>query len=175
MDQENSRKNGHNFYKLDEESMGTVRANLTEGYNVLVVRHIEKVMQLLQAFNEDQIDFALEMEVYETERVEAEKEQDIENASETILCPNSESDEQSSHLLLDAEITEQRPTEEILEMTLQLSRPTTPPEPQPHEPLPENVQEEQALEPDPTPTPNPQHEPDSTPTKPSILHIFYDA
>ena len=39
-----------------------------------MTRHFAEIVQLLKEFDDNQIDFALEMEAYETERVEAKKE-----------------------------------------------------------------------------------------------------
>ena len=44
-------------------------------------------MQLLEEFVEYQIDFALEMEAYETEHVEVEKEQNIAKEPEMMMQP----------------------------------------------------------------------------------------
>ena len=74
-----------------------------EDYRALAVRHSEVVAQLFEAFTEDQIDFTMEMEAYETERVKAEKKHLIVNAPETIPLPKSEFDTQSSHVLLEEE------------------------------------------------------------------------
>ena len=67
VDAENRRKEGRGFYKMDEASIQTLRANLTEDYHALVKSHTAAIEQLLEDFNDDQMMFQLEAEAYEHE------------------------------------------------------------------------------------------------------------
>ena len=70
-DAENRRKEGRGFYKMDEASIQTLRADLTEDYHTLVKSHTAAIEQLLEDFNDDQMMFRLEAEAYEQERLAA--------------------------------------------------------------------------------------------------------
>ena len=54
---ENRRKEGRGFYKMDEASIQTLRADLTEDYHALVKSHTVAIEQLLEEFNDDQMIF----------------------------------------------------------------------------------------------------------------------
>ena len=56
---------------MDEASIQTLRADLTEDYHALVKSHTAAIEQLLEEFNDDQMMFRLEAEAYEQERLAA--------------------------------------------------------------------------------------------------------
>ena len=56
---------------MDEASIQTLRADLTEDYHTLVKSHTAAIEQLLEDFNDDQMMFRLEAEAYEQERLAA--------------------------------------------------------------------------------------------------------
>ena len=63
-DAENRRKEGRGFYKMDEDNIELLREDLTEEYHTLAKSHIAAIEQLLEEFNDDQMLFRLEAEVY---------------------------------------------------------------------------------------------------------------
>ena len=56
---------------MDETSIHTLCADLTEDYHNLVKSHTAAIEQLLEEFNDDQMMFLLETEAYEQERFTA--------------------------------------------------------------------------------------------------------
>ena len=68
---ENRRKEGRGFFKMDEASIQTLRADLIEDYQSLVKSHTAAIEQLLEDFNDDQMVFRLEAEALERERLAA--------------------------------------------------------------------------------------------------------
>ena len=56
---------------MDEASIQTLRADLTEDYHALVKSQTAAIEQLLEDFNDDQMMFRLDAEVYEQERLAA--------------------------------------------------------------------------------------------------------
>ena len=68
-DAENRRKEGRGFFKMDEASIQTLRADLTEDYQSLVKSHTAAIEQLLEDFNDDQMVFRLEAEALEHEQL----------------------------------------------------------------------------------------------------------
>ena len=52
-DAENRRKEGRGFYKMDEDSIQNLRADLIEDYPTLVKSHNAAIEQLLEDFNDD--------------------------------------------------------------------------------------------------------------------------
>ena len=57
------------FFKMDEASIQTLRADLTEDYQSLVKSHTTAIEQLLEDFNDDQMVFRLEAEAHEHEHL----------------------------------------------------------------------------------------------------------
>ena len=55
-DWENRRKDGHRFYKLNEESIAAIREDLAQDYRTLADQHSEELAQLLDDFGESQED-----------------------------------------------------------------------------------------------------------------------
>ena len=53
-DWENRRKDGKGFYKLSEDSIATVREDLTHDYQALADRHTEEITQLFEEFGDSQ-------------------------------------------------------------------------------------------------------------------------
>ena len=93
-DAENRRKEGRGFYKMDEASIQTLHADLTEDYNTLVKSHTAAIEQLLEDFNDDQMMFRLEAEAYEQGRLAA-----IQTSPPT---PTEQNDEPSNEDTTDA-------------------------------------------------------------------------
>ena len=61
------------FYKLSEESIATVREDLTQDYQALADHHTEEIVQLLEDFGESQDDASLELHDIEAEQKRAEE------------------------------------------------------------------------------------------------------
>ena len=53
-DEENRRKEGRSFYKLNDESVADVRAVLARDYQALADQHSKELAQLLEDFGESQ-------------------------------------------------------------------------------------------------------------------------
>mgnify|MGYP007069668485 FL=1 len=83
------------FYKLDEESVTTIREDLANNYLVIVKCHSTEIAQLVEDFGDAQIQASLELEAYEAEQKRVEKEQAAPEAPETIMLPNNDSSEHS--------------------------------------------------------------------------------
>ena len=56
---QNRQKEGRGFFKMDEASIQTLRADLTEDYQSLAKSHTAAIEQLLEDFNDDQMVFRL--------------------------------------------------------------------------------------------------------------------
>ena len=68
-DAENRRKEGRGFYKLDEASIQTLRADLTEDYHALVRSQTAAIEQLLEELNDEEMRFRIEAEAYAQENL----------------------------------------------------------------------------------------------------------
>ena len=66
-DAENRRKEGRGFYKMDEASIQTLRADLTEDYHALVRSQTAAIEQLLEELNDEEMRFRIEAEAYAQE------------------------------------------------------------------------------------------------------------
>ena len=55
-DQENGQKEGKGFHKLNEESVASVRENLTADYQVVADHHSKKIMQLLEELDATEVE-----------------------------------------------------------------------------------------------------------------------
>ena len=66
-DQENRWKIAKGFYKLDEESITTIHEELTNDYYSLAQFHSMEIQRLLDKLEDDQLQFALDLEAYEKE------------------------------------------------------------------------------------------------------------
>ena len=71
----NWKKAEEHFYKMDEESIVTIREELSDDFYALAETQIEAVQKLIKGLEDDQLDTQLQFERYEWERpwVEAEK------------------------------------------------------------------------------------------------------
>ena len=56
------------FYKMDEESIITVRAKLTENFEAMAQEQTAGNRRELEEFEDDQLDMTLQLEAYERER-----------------------------------------------------------------------------------------------------------
>ena len=66
-DAENIKKAGDN-YKMDEESIVTIREELSDDFFSLAESHLGAVWSLVERLNDDQVDTQLQFERYERER-----------------------------------------------------------------------------------------------------------
>ena len=55
-DAENRKKAGDKFYKMDEESIVTIREELSEDFFALAEGHLKEVRGLVETLNDDQLD-----------------------------------------------------------------------------------------------------------------------
>ena len=61
-DAENRKKEGHDFYKMDEYNIQMVQEDLTEDFQALAKTHTMEIGNLLEEFNDDQLLLLIEME-----------------------------------------------------------------------------------------------------------------
>mgnify|MGYP000391435637 FL=1 len=130
-DAENRRKEGRGFYKMDEASIQTLRADLTEDYHTLVKSQTAAIEQVLEDFNDDQMLFRLEAEALEQEGLAARQ-----TKSPT---PMEQNDEPATENITEARQEEPAPAEGPAEHTEEssLGDTTTPaPTTKPHSPTP---------------------------------------
>ena len=59
---ENRKKEGHDFYKMDEYNIQMVQEDLTEDFQALAKTHTMEIGNLLEEFNDDQLLLLIEME-----------------------------------------------------------------------------------------------------------------
>ena len=64
-DAENRRKAGDKFYKMDEESIVTIREELSEDFFSLAKEHLGAVRGIVERLDDDQLDTQLQLEKYE--------------------------------------------------------------------------------------------------------------
>ena len=69
------KKAGDNFYKMDEESIVTIREELSDNFFSLADTHLEAVRRLIERLNDDKLGTQLQFERYvrEHQQLEAEK------------------------------------------------------------------------------------------------------
>ena len=65
---ENRKKAGDYFYKMDQESIITIRGESTEDFEAMAQEQITGIRRLLEEFEDDQLDMTLQLEAYERER-----------------------------------------------------------------------------------------------------------
>ena len=65
---ENRKKAGDKFYKMDEESIVTIRDELSEDFFSLAKAHLREVWGLVEKLDKGQLDAQLQLEKYERER-----------------------------------------------------------------------------------------------------------
>ena len=71
---ENQKKAGDKFYKMDEESIVTVREELSEDFFALAEAHLKEVRGLVERLDDGQLDTQLQLEKYEEDRQQQEAE-----------------------------------------------------------------------------------------------------
>ena len=67
-DHENRTKAGKGFFKLNNESIATVREDLTADYQAVVDRHSEEVVQILEEYSAVDIEIVHQLTQYEADR-----------------------------------------------------------------------------------------------------------
>ena len=67
-DAENRKKAGDKFYKMDEESIVTIREELSEDFFALAEVHLKEVRGLVEVLDDGQLDAQLQLEKYERDR-----------------------------------------------------------------------------------------------------------
>ena len=55
----NRKKNGDNFYKMDEESIVTIREELLENFFSLAESHLEAIRRMIERLEDDQLETQL--------------------------------------------------------------------------------------------------------------------
>ena len=66
-DAENRKKVGDNFYKMDEESIVTIREELSDDFFSLAESHLGVVWRLVERLDDDRLETQLQFERYERE------------------------------------------------------------------------------------------------------------
>ena len=94
---------GTGFYKMDKEHITMIREDLANNFYALAQTHSEENRKLLEEFNDDQLQFTMELEAYEWERTQLTNDQLNEAQTEHVLIrsqPNSQEIIKSGQLLL---------------------------------------------------------------------------
>ena len=73
-DAENRTKAGDKFYKMDEESIVTIREELSEDFFALAEAHLKEVRGLVERLDDGQLETQLQLEKYEQDRQQQEAE-----------------------------------------------------------------------------------------------------
>ena len=73
-DAENRKKTGDKFYKMDEESIVTIREELSEDFYALAEEHLKEIRGLVEKLDDGQLATQLELERYEQDRLRQEAE-----------------------------------------------------------------------------------------------------
>ena len=73
-DAENRQNAGKRFYKMDEESIVTIREELSENFFNLAKEHLKEVRGLVERLDDGQLDTQLDLEKYEQDRQQQEAE-----------------------------------------------------------------------------------------------------
>ena len=162
-DAEHRRKEGRGFYQMNEASIQTLRANLSEDYHALVKSHTAAIEQLLEEFNNDQMMFLLEAEAYEQEHLAA-----MQNNAPT---PTDHNDEPP--IANTTEARQEGPAPADTHITTEPTTTTTTlPEPEPTEDGPsEDTTPPDSIAKPPSPTPH-SEQPDQTHAPEDILGIL---
>ena len=146
---------------MDEASIQTLRADLTEDYHTLVKSHTAAIEQLLEDFNDDQMMFRLEAEAYEQERLAA--------TQTRPPMPTEQNNEPSNEDTTDAKQEGPAPTERPPEPT---NTPPTVPDPVATEDRSlEDTKPPTSIVQPPSPTPQ-LEQPAHTPHPENILDIL---
>ena len=67
-DEENRKKAGDKFYKMNEESIVAIREELSEDFFALAEAHLKEVRGLLEILDDGQLDTQLQLEKYAEDR-----------------------------------------------------------------------------------------------------------
>ena len=73
-DAENRMKAGDKFYKMDEESIVTIREELSEDFFALAEEHLREIRGLVERLDDGQLETQLQLEKYEQDRQQQEAE-----------------------------------------------------------------------------------------------------
>ena len=68
VDAENRTKAGDKFYKMDEESIVTIREELSEDFFALAEAHLKEVRGLVERLDDGQLETQLQLEKYKQDR-----------------------------------------------------------------------------------------------------------
>ena len=77
---ENRQKTSKRFYKMNKKNINTIREELADDFYVLAQASSDEIRKLLEEFDNDQLQFALELEAYKNERVQST--QDVRTAEQ---------------------------------------------------------------------------------------------
>ena len=83
-DHENWTKEGKVFFKLNDESIATVREDLATDYQALADQHLEEVVQILEEYGAAELEIAHQLQANETNRLATGKQ-----TIETVELPDS--------------------------------------------------------------------------------------
>ena len=73
-DAENRMKTGDKFYKMDEDSIVTIREELSEDFFALAEEHLKEIRGLVERLDDGQLETQLQLEKYEQDRQQQEAE-----------------------------------------------------------------------------------------------------
>ena len=85
-DAENQKKVGDKFYKMDEESIVTIREELSEDFFALAEAHLKEVRGLVERLDDGQLNAQLQLEKYEQDR----QQQEVEGRTTPITISDEE-------------------------------------------------------------------------------------
>ena len=90
------RKTGDNFYKIDEESIVTIREELLENFFSLAESHLEAIRRMIERLEDGQFGTQLQFERYEREAAIniSDEEQTMEPQPQLEELPNEAEGEQ---------------------------------------------------------------------------------
>ena len=66
-DVENRRKDGENFFKMDAESIVTIREELSDAFLSLAGEQLAAIRQLVEQLDDDQLETELQFQEFERE------------------------------------------------------------------------------------------------------------
>ena len=158
---------------MDEASIQTLRADLTEDYQSLVKSHTAAIEQLLEDFNDDQILFRLEVEAIERKRLVAIPTSPPTATKKKEEPPNEEITDvtQEEHAPANRSPEDAHTVPEPVEVEASPLEPTPPPE----SAAPKEDSRDDITPPPPTQAPAPTLQPDhpaTTPDPENILDIL---
>ena len=98
-DVENRKKEGDKFYKMDEESIVTIREELSEDFFSLAESHLREVRGLVEMLDDGLLDAQLQLEKYERER----QQQEDEGRTTSITISDEEQPARERQTIVDDE------------------------------------------------------------------------